>query len=472
MIDVYKGDGGYEEIPPGKASTWHHGWFCSLLGSISCRANYFQLVDAVHFDVHSAMAVLFPCYKYTMKKAVDGVKNGMGESFREILQRSDEKNKFFYAVYGATTDDSISELMREETDRVDRIESKPPSEKKRKRRSSSKPPSKKKRKRPSSPRGSDVESSKKPRSQQDREVRWDERYQQAADFYQEHGHLQVPKNDGVDQHKQLSTWIKTQRYQFSLLEVDSNGDKIPNCRMTKERIDKLKIIPGLLDYFKQDLEEIWEERYQEAADFYQEHDHLMVPWNDGVDQHKRLGRWISYQRYLFNHLQLDSNGDKIPNGPLTKERIDKLKSIPGLLFYLSEQDLEEIWEERYQQAADFYQEHGHLQVPWTDRVDWHKHLNIWIKTQRYQFSLLEVDSNGDKIPNGRMTKERIDKLKIIPGLLHSLSGQKQKRPSPSPASSPSPTSVASQSSISGTMQRLWSWSSSFMGRLREGTKYD
>ena len=67
---------------------------------------------------------------------------------------------------------------------------------------------------------------------------WSNRYNELQDFYNEHGHTNVPSNyqtDPNDKYAQLARWIAKQRYHYKLYTGEIVTDKCKTL-MTQEKI--------------------------------------------------------------------------------------------------------------------------------------------------------------------------------------------------------------------------------------------
>ncbi|MEU7195662.1 Helicase associated domain protein [Streptomyces xinghaiensis] len=109
----------------------------------------------------------------------------------------------------------------------------------------------------------------------------------------------------------------------------------------------------------------WWEGYHEAARYYQEHQHLLVPAEYRTDSGFLLGSWIAQRRYNYRR------------GILSAERVEKLEEI-GMVWDPGAQ----AFAAQLQEAERFYAEHGHLKVPQSYVTSSGKRLGAWISNQR------------------------------------------------------------------------------------------
>ena len=213
---------------------------------------------------------------------------------------------------------------------------------------------------------------------------WEEKYELAKKYYEEHGNLLIPyhyKINGIN----LGSWISRQRQDYK------------NKKLIQERIDllnEIKVVWNIKRYTKNMTtnDAKWEEKYELAKKYYDEHGNLLIPQRYEING-VYLGHWISNQRELYK------------DGSLSEERIKKLEVI-AMVWYVEKTDKYNIdrcnvkWEEKYELAKKYYEEHGNLLIPQRYEING-VYLGHWICTQRiyYEKSLL--------------IKERIKKLEAI-----------------------------------------------------------
>lgn len=111
--------------------------------------------------------------------------------------------------------------------------------------------------------------------------RWQKNRDIVANFSKEKGHTRVPRNCVVDGYK-IGEWVHNQR------KARKEGKK----SLTDEKIASLDSIG-----FQWDLND-WEKMYNTLKAFHKQHGHCFVP--RVYEPNKYLGRWVSYQRTLYN----------------------------------------------------------------------------------------------------------------------------------------------------------------------------
>ena len=202
---------------------------------------------------------------------------------------------------------------------------------------------------------------------------WVEYYEVAKAYYEKHGNLEIPTNYETDDGIKLGRWIIKQRYQLS--PESEQGQKLLSIGM---RFDKKILVKS------------WEEIYEYAKAFYEEHGNLEVPWKYKTDDGIKLGRWIVWQRKIT---------------PPESEYGQKLLKI-GMRF--NKKLIKKSWEEMFEYAKAYYEEHGNLEVPYNYKVDDEIKLGRWIVWQR-QVTPPESE-HGQKLLSIGM---RFDKKTII-----------------------------------------------------------
>ena len=204
-------------------------------------------------------------------------------------------------------------------------------------------------------------------------IPWEEMYEYAKIYYAEYGNLEIPQrfktNNGkdYDEHGRinLGIWIVTQR---------------SNINPESERGKLLSQVEMRFENIKSTLP--WEEMYEYAKIYYQEHHNLEIPHKfktiNGKDYDENgkinLGVWIYTQRK-----KVVPESEK---GKLLTEMGMRFKNIKSTL----------SWEEIYEYAKIYYSEYGNLKIPIKFKTNNGKdydengkiNLGKWINTQRIQ----------------------------------------------------------------------------------------
>lgn len=164
---------------------------------------------------------------------------------------------------------------------------------------------------------------------------WNHYYNEAVKFYEEKGHLNIPKKYITAQGLDLGQWMCTQKSLY----------RNSRYRLSEEQVEKLEKI-GINWLKTNDVN--WDTNYLEASQYFADNGHLRVPARYITANGFQLGKWISNQRYKYRN----------KSNSLSDEMIELLNSI-GMVW----DENEAQWQHHYSVAAKFYDENGHLEVP-------------------------------------------------------------------------------------------------------------
>ena len=207
---------------------------------------------------------------------------------------------------------------------------------------------------------------------------WEAYFDVAKSFYMEHGHLDVPT---TYRYKQLTLgkWIYTQR-----------------------RIKKGEISGVLSDWKIRMLDSIgmiWEPRrnlpwntgIEHAREYRETFGDLHIPVEYVSPDGYKLGRWISYLRYVGSR--------KERRGKLSDEKIRQLNEL-GMAW----NKFDSSFEQNYAEAEKYYREYGDLLVP-ADYIS-----ENGVKVGRWIHSMRCAKKGKNK---ALLTEERISRLNAI-----------------------------------------------------------
>lgn len=186
------------------------------------------------------------------------------------------------------------------------------------------------------------------------EARWEVLCQAAADAAVKEGTLELPRSYTIHSGVPVGKWLELQR--------QVQAGQRPG-RLTAEQAAKLEKL-GIR--WNHRLEAAWEKGFASAQKYRTEHGDLLVPVRYRDKNDFALGEWIVYnrQRYL--------------GGNLTQNRIERLEAI-GMVWSTSNNDL---WEQNYAAATQYYLEHGDLEVPIKYETPSGFGLGVWLGAQR------------------------------------------------------------------------------------------
>lgn len=185
------------------------------------------------------------------------------------------------------------------------------------------------------------------------EVRWEVLCQAAADAAAKEGTLELPRSYTIHSGVPVGKWLELQR--------QVQAGQRPG-RLTAEQAAKLEKL-GIR--WNHRLEAAWEKGFASAQKYRTEHGDLLVPVRYRDKNDFALGEWIVYnrQRYL--------------GGNLTQNRIERLEAI-GMVWSTSN----DLWEQNYAAATQYYLEHGNLEVPIKYETPSGFGLGVWLGAQR------------------------------------------------------------------------------------------
>lgn len=185
------------------------------------------------------------------------------------------------------------------------------------------------------------------------ESRWEVLCQAAADAAAKEGTLELPRSYTIHSGVPVGKWLELQR--------QVQAGQRPG-RLTAEQAAKLEKL-GIR--WNHRLEAAWEKGFASAQKYRTEHGDLLVPVRYRDKNDFALGEWIVYnrQRYL--------------GGNLTQNRIERLEAI-GMVWSTSN----DLWEQNYAAATQYYLEHGDLEVPIKYETPSGFGLGIWLGAQR------------------------------------------------------------------------------------------
>ena len=185
------------------------------------------------------------------------------------------------------------------------------------------------------------------------EARWEGLCQAAADAAAKEGTLELPRSYTIHSGVPVGKWLELQR--------QVQAGQRPG-RLTVEQAAKLEKL-GIR--WNHRLEAAWEKGFASAQKYRTEHGDLLVPVRYRDKNDFALGEWIVYnrQRYL--------------GGNLTQNRIERLEAI-GMVWSTSN----DLWEQNYAAATQYYLEHGDLEVPIKYETPSGFGLGVWLGAQR------------------------------------------------------------------------------------------
>ena len=185
------------------------------------------------------------------------------------------------------------------------------------------------------------------------EARWEVLCQAAADAAAKEGTLELPRSYTIHSGVPVGKWLELQR--------QVQAGQRPG-RLTAEQAAKLEKL-GIR--WNHRLEAAWEKGFASAQKYRTEHGDLLVPVRYRDKNDFALGEWIVYnrQRYL--------------SGDLPSDRVERLEAL-GMVWSTSN----DLWEQNYAAATQYYLEHGDLEVPIKYETPSGFGLGVWLGAQR------------------------------------------------------------------------------------------
>lgn len=193
-------------------------------------------------------------------------------------------------------------------------------------------------------------------------------YDLAKKYYEENGSL-LSITDA-----NLRNWIQVQRQAYK--------GKGTYTKLSKQQIEKLESIGMIWNVKGQGFSDM----YELAKRYYEEHGDLLLPDKYEIDG-KKVSSWIKDKRKAYR------------KGTLSAEQIEQLEAI-GMIWDVRQYQ----WKAMYQQAQEYFEQHGDLLVP---RTDEYSQLYTWVKAQRRKYK------SEDGLSQEEIPKEQLHKLKKL-----------------------------------------------------------
>ncbi|MBQ2240621.1 MAG: helicase associated domain-containing protein, partial [Clostridia bacterium] len=213
---------------------------------------------------------------------------------------------------------------------------------------------------------------------------WEEMFLRAKEYYNQNGHLLVPKSYVCEDGVKLGAWVNTQR-------TVANGIR-PGI-MDEPRRKKLDSIG--MDWFPN--ETAWNKGFDELRKYHELHGDCNVPLRYKSETGFQLGLWLQNQRRSFL---------KKGRGAITQEKIEILKSL-GVVW----EPYQEQWLRQYEIVKEYYETHGNTEIPIDYVIDGYN-VARWLQTQRY---ILKGIEHGSLSPDQRVRLEALNELNISYG---------------------------------------------------------
>jgi Uncharacterized protein conserved in bacteria len=200
-------------------------------------------------------------------------------------------------------------------------------------------------------------------------------YEEIKKYYNKYGHIKI-------------TW------RYKTKEGCTLGEWLNSCRKKYKENKLEKEIVDYLNYFGMQwniFDENWEYMFEIAKNYWLENGNIWISHNYVTSDGTHLGDWIARQRRKFN--------SKKNYNDIELEKIKKLNSINMVWNPYSTK-----WSNKYKIAKEYFDKHGHLNIPIDYITEEGIKLGMWIGSQRQA-------KRGN--PNFLMTTEREKLLDAI-----------------------------------------------------------
>lgn len=219
---------------------------------------------------------------------------------------------------------------------------------------------------------------------------WNEYYQAAVRYHEEHGNLLIPQHYVTEDGKCLGYWLVNQR-------------RIHNNRHYGVLTGEQELLLEKLGIIWDDMRQVkWENYFAKAEAYYREHGNLLVTQDYVTEDGYNLGQWLSSQRKCYCKLKSSEKSSQ------EMERFQRLESI-GMTW----NTYDARWEKYFKAAEKYYHEYGNLLVPSDYQTEDGLKLGIWLIKQR---------NKRNRRVKERLTDEQIQRLDSIhmqwDGVLH------------------------------------------------------
>ncbi len=211
---------------------------------------------------------------------------------------------------------------------------------------------------------------------------WDDRYKEAKEFYKKNGSLVMTCKQIKEEGECLNAWIRNQNKEYM---KENHGS------LSEEQVRLLEEIQITIRT-RADLR--WEKGYSSLKEYYAENGDALVPYDYQTDDGFNLGKWMKQQREHYREGKLSDE---------KKALLDRYEMVWGDMNHVK---AELYWGRMYELAEAYYQDKGHLRVPWDYLTDNGEKLGQWIFQQRRIFS-------GELKHSIKYGKERIEIMNKI-----------------------------------------------------------
>ena len=218
-----------------------------------------------------------------------------------------------------------------------------------------------------------------------RDLSWRRNYEAAKAYYEANGDLKVPIQYVTDDGIRLGVWIS------NLRTYRKNGSQ--QAYLTPERIallDAIGMIWDVHDY-------TFQRNYAAALEYYRNHGNLRMPKGYVTEDGIRLQLWLQNMRSAYRR--------KDKGYRLSEEQI---RLLSGLGFEWQNQH-DVAWEKGFSYAKAYFDAHGNLDVPASNKTPDGFKLGDWITNQREAYAAGRIKpERKEKLDELHMVWEKLD----------------------------------------------------------------
>ena len=211
---------------------------------------------------------------------------------------------------------------------------------------------------------------------------WDEWYEDAKAYYDEHGDLLIPRYYRTDEGFLLGRWIERQRAKYN--GVDSVKGTLNGTE--KELLEKIGMVWKIEYRFPRDE---WIKRCLIYKDTY---GNLLVP-KDYKDGKYHLGNWIGEQRRRYYQKEL------------SEDEVSELTAL-GMVWTFGHH---RSWMEAYEDAKGYYESNGNLLIPHDYVTKEGFALGVWMESQRVRYKGIYPE----KSPLSKAQRKLLEDIGIV-----------------------------------------------------------
>ena len=203
---------------------------------------------------------------------------------------------------------------------------------------------------------------------------WEEWYADAREYFEQHGNILIQRDYVTADGYKLGRWIERQRAAYN------------NAPYIKIYLDEwqIRLLEKIGMVWKLEDRHAWDEWIERAEEYRASCGDLLVPKDYVTHDGYTLGEWIAYRRKEYH------------DGLLTEKEIGSLDAC-GMVWKISNR---KSWEESYEVAKNYFEEHGDLMVPHGYKTEDGYGLGSWIENQRSKYA-------GNNPKRGKLSEEQI-----------------------------------------------------------------